>query len=154
MPIRRISSSATLGLKLFVPTFWIVFFGSLTIAILISGLGKSPLFGSLIFKVGTGLFFLLGVVLQYFTIMQLKRVELDQEHLYVTNYFKSYRYTHDSIEKINQQDFGLFKLGRIYLKSEGSLGHKITFLQSKQKFDDFVQSHPSLAEKLVVVDEN
>ena len=147
--MRRISSSATLGLKLFLPTFWIVFFGSFTIAVLISGLGKAPLFGSIGFKLGTLAFFVLGVVLQYFSIMQLMRVELDHEYLYVTNYFKTYRYTFDSIQKISQQDLGVFRLGRIYLNTAGKFGKRILFLQSRQKFEDFLQSHPVLAPKLL-----
>ncbi len=129
--------------------FWIVFFGAFTIAVLSSGIGKSPLFGNWTFKLGVLLFFLIGVTLQYFTIFQLKRVELDQDYVYVTNYFKSYRYNFESVEKITQQDFGIFKIGRIHLKSAGSFGSKITFMQSRQKFEDFVQSHPALAEKLV-----
>ena len=149
MPLRRISSSATLGLKLFIPVFWTVFFGAFTIAVLISGVGKSPLFGNPMFKLGVVLFFLIGVAIQYFTVMQLKRVELDADHVYVTNYFKSYRYHYDGIDKVSQQDFGIFKIGYIHLKSAGSLGSKITFLQSRQKFEDFVQAHPALAEKLV-----
>ncbi len=147
--MRRISSSATLGLKLFLPTFWIVFFGALTIAILFSGIGKSPLFGSWGFKLMALTFFLVGVLIQYFTIMQLKRVELDQESIYVTNYLKSYRYTYDSVQKITQQDYGIFRLGTIHLKATGSIGRKIKFLQSRQKFEDFIQLHPTLAGKLV-----
>ena len=151
--MRRISSSATLGLKLFLPTFWIVFFGALTIAILLSGIGKSPLFGSWVFKMIALTFFIVGVLIQYFTVWQLKRVEMDQDHIYVTNYFKSYRYTYDSIDKIKQQDYGLFRLGTIHLKATGSMGRKIKFLQSRQKFDDFIQKHPNIAEKLLVDDD-
>ncbi len=148
MQIRRISSSATLGLKLFLPTFWIVFFGSMTIAILVSGLGKSPLFGSQLFKAGAALFFIVGVGFLYLTVYQLKRVELDDEYIYVSNYFKSLRYPYSNVEKIVQSDFALFKLGHIHLLDRGSFGKKITFLQSKQKFEDFVMSHPTLAGKL------
>ena len=150
--MRRISSSATLGLKIFLPTFWIVLFGTLTLAILLSGIGKSTLFGSWIFKGGAFLFFLTGVALLYFTVMQLKRVELDSENLYVTNYFKSYRYSYENIEKITQNDFGLFRTGQVHLKKAGSFGKRFVFLQSKQKFEDFVKAYPPLADKLVASD--
>ncbi len=146
--MRRLSSSATLALKIFFPTFWIVFFGLFTVAVLLSGMGKAPLLGSIYFKVGALIFYLLGVTLLYLTVMQLKRVEIDDEFVYVTNYFKNYRYPYQDIEKITEQDYLLFKTARLTLVNRGSLGRRITFLQSKQKFEDFVKSYPKLASKL------
>ncbi len=146
MQLRRISSSATLGLKLFFPTFWIVFFGSLVIAFLIAGSGKAPILGEPLFKLGAVGFFAMGLLLLYFTVMRLKRVELDHEFIYVTNFFKSYRYPFHQVEKLTQGDYSLFKTGHIYLKTSGSFGRKITFLQSRQKFEDFMKSHPELIE--------
>ncbi|MBX2817310.1 MAG: hypothetical protein KTR24_14980 [Saprospiraceae bacterium] len=147
MKLRRISSSATLGLKLFLPTFWIVFFGAMTIALLFAGSSRAPILGSLTFKLGVLGFFLLGVLLLYFTVIQLKRVELDHEYVYVTNFFKSYRYPLHQIERLVDGDYTLFHLGHFYLKTPGSFGKKITFLQSRQKFVAFMNSSPELIER-------
>lgn len=144
MQPRRLSSSATLGLKLFLPTFWIVFFGALTLAMLFAGSSRAPILGSLGFKLGALGFFAIGVCLLYFTVMQLKRVEVDGEYLYITNFFKSYRYPHDQIERLVDSNFTIFHLGHVHLKSAGSFGKKITFLQSRQKFEAFMESHPEL----------
>lgn len=147
--MRRISSSATLGLKIFFPTFWIVFFGSFTIAVLISGIGKSSLIGSWMFKGGVFLFFMLGVAILYFTVLQLKRVEIDHEFVYVTNFFKTFRYPFHNVEKIVENNYVLFYSGAIHLKEGGHFGKKLVFIQSRQKFEDFVKSFPDLASKLV-----
>lgn len=142
--MRRISSSATLGLKLFFPTFWIVFFGAMTVAFLIAGSSKAPILGSSWFKLGVVGFFLIGILFLYVTVFRLKRVELDHEFVYVTNFFKSYRYPFHQIEKLTVSDYTLFKTGHFYLKTAGSFGKRVTFLQSKQKFEDFVKSSPEL----------
>ncbi len=147
--MRRISSSATLGLKLFLPTFWIVFFGVLTVAILMSGVGKSPIFGNWIFKGGVLLFFICGVLVLYFTLFQLKRVEIDHEYVYVTNYFKSYKYPYHNVEKIKEHNLLILHVAVIVLKQPGVFGKKIAFIESRQKFEDFLKSFPNLASKLV-----
>jgi len=79
--------------------------------------------------------------------MRLQRIELDHQFLYVSNYFKTYRYTFDSIKDLTVSDFILFRIGAISLRTRGALGRKIYFLQSRQKFDDFVRSTPDLIAK-------
>ncbi len=145
--MKRISSSATLFLAIFLPTFWLVFFGVFALAVIVSGPDKSPMFGLGIFRIGTILFFVIGALILYFTLMRLKRVEFDQKHLYVTNFIKNVRYKVEDIDFISETNIGLAHLGHIYLKAKGLFGKRITFLQSRQKFEDFVKSDPLLAQK-------
>lgn len=147
--MRRLSTSATLLLKIFLPTFWIVFFGLMTAFVVFTGPGKSPLVGNLIFKAGFLGFFLLGLVILYFTLLQLKRVEYDDEFLYVTNFFKTYRYPFHNIEKIKESNFLLFYTARVTFKEPGSFGKKIVFIESRQKFEDFIKSRPEIAAQLI-----
>lgn len=151
--MRRISSSATLFLKVFLPTFWLVFFGAFTVAALISGSSKTPLFGNWIFKAGVLGFFAAGALILYFTLMQLKRVEFDQHYLYVTNYFRTVRYLINDIDCITETNLALVHLGHIYLKAPGIFGRKITFLQSRQKFEDYVKANLELSRFLKEKDE-
>lgn len=151
--MRRISSSATLFLKVFLPTFWLVFFGTFTLAALISGSSKTPLFGNWIFKAGVLGFFTIGALILYFTLIQLKRVEFDQHYLYVTNYFKTVRYRINDIDYISETNLALVHLGHIHLKARGIFGRKITFLQSRQKFEDYVKANLELARFLKMQDD-
>ncbi|NND34742.1 MAG: hypothetical protein HKN76_19300 [Saprospiraceae bacterium] len=146
--MRRISSSITLFLKIFLPTFWLVFFGAFTVAVLLSGFGKSPLFGSWIFKGGVLLFYILGATILYFTLMKLKRVERDHDYLYVTNYIKTIRYPFSDIEQISETSLVFIHLGHIKLKAPGLFGRRITFVQSRQKFEDYVAADPGLSQKI------
>jgi hypothetical protein len=143
--MQRISSNVTLFLKIFIPTFWIVFFGIFTVAVWRLDV---PYFGPVkaqTMKIGLTVFFLVGSGLLYLTLLQLKRVELDELHVYASNYFKTYRYTFDSVEKITERDMGLFHLVRIHLKAPGHFGKKLTFLLDEPMLKDFLEKNPEAA---------
>lgn len=148
MMSKRISSSITLLLRLFVPVFWLVFFGAFSIAILFFSQENMPQFQTIGFRIGVIVFYLIGVLFLYFTFLKLKRVEVDQDFVYVTNYFKNFRYPYHNIESISVTNLLLFQLTTLRLKEKGSFGKKIHFLQSKIKFIQAATEIPALRELL------
>ena len=143
--MQRISSNSTLFLAIFLPVFWLVFFGLFTAAVVFSNLKQFPAFNFVYFKVGVAVFFIMGAALLYFTIIRLRRVELDQLYLYASNYFKTYRYPYHNIEKITERDLGIIHLVRVYLKTPGKLGKRITFLLDENMLQDFFEKNPETA---------
>lgn len=147
--MQRVSTNLTLFYKFFLPIFWIVFFGSMTIAALVydkAFYGEIP---GVPFRIGIVIFFLSGVAMFGFTLMRLKRVEMSDEHLYVTNYFKHLRYPYGDIEKISESEFLIFKLVTIHLKASGTFGKKFTFLASRNRYAEFWREHPELHDSVV-----
>jgi fumarate reductase subunit D len=142
----RVSSSLTIILKIFFPLFWIIFFTCFAIGALFSN--DLPLLSMTSFKIGSVVFLLIGILFFWLTTTRLQRVEMGKEDFYVTNYFKHYKYTYDSIEKISQTNWLLFKTIHIKLKKKGSLGKRITFLESSKRFQHFLEENPSLFEGL------
>ncbi|MCB0519669.1 MAG: hypothetical protein H6577_08445 [Lewinellaceae bacterium] len=142
--MQRISSNATLLLKVFFPTFWIVFFGVFTVAVWMVDIriGGWP-HGA--FRIGWTLFFLLWTAIFYLTFFKLKRVELDDLYLYASNYVKTYRYPYHNIERMTERDMGLFHLMRVYLKVPGKFGKRITFLLDEPMLKDFFEKNPEVA---------
>ncbi|MDX1479275.1 MAG: hypothetical protein R3301_16280, partial [Saprospiraceae bacterium] len=99
----RVSSYWTLMMKIFIPTAWIVFFGALTVfTTVLNGMGHFRL--PLPIKALIIGLYILGILLLYLSFQRLKRVEMAQDHFFVTNYFKTYRYTYDSLKGINELD--------------------------------------------------
>jgi len=147
MSTQRISSNATLALAIFFPVFWTVFFGSVTVALFLydTRSGNLPVETA---KWVMLAIFLSGVLVLYFTIFQLKRVELDEQFVYVTNYFKTYRYPYSSVEKLEVSEFLFLAVGVIRLRQAGRFGRRITFVMAKVLFDDYIQRHPEVAWKL------
>ena len=135
--MHRLSSSFTLFLKLFLPIFWVVLFTSLGIATLAISLG---IFSSWQYKLGLLIFLVSGYLILYFTVFQLKRVDADDQYVYVSNYFKTYRYPYELIKGYRASHFLLFRLVKLYFRQGGILGRSITFLPSKSRFQNFVDN--------------
>jgi hypothetical protein len=140
--MHRISSNWTLILKIFLPTAWITFFGLLTLAILLAGPGELPMGGGLVFKLVFTLGFIVFFGFLYFTVLRLKRVDFSDDGIYISNYFKSYRYQYLDVAKIEETNLGLFTLGTLFLHQKGSFGRKIYFLISQIHYQDFLDKHP------------
>jgi hypothetical protein len=142
--MQRISSNFTLFLKLFLPTVWIVFFTVFTVALFLVDEQELPFLTSPIFKYSFLVGYLLFFALIYFTLMQLKRVELGSDCYYVTNYFKTYRLIYDDIESIHIIPLGRLQVITIRLKAKGSFGKKIQFLANRQLYELFMASNPEV----------
>ncbi len=138
----HVSSNITLLLRLLIATFWMVFFGLFTLAVLLRPedyFGNIPAF---VFKIGVLLFYLGGLALLYFTLLKLKRIEMDEQHIYATNYFKHRRYPWSNVEKIRERDFGLFSVYVIHLIKPGIFGRKLPFIASRKRLRFFLKNHP------------
>jgi hypothetical protein len=146
--MHRISSNTTLFFKIFLPTFWMVFFGIFTLAVLMTdGIyigGLSPI----ALKIGTLLFFVAGSGALYFSVLQLKRVELDDLYLYASNYFSVYRYPFHNIEKVEFRNIGIATLANVFLKIPGKYGRSISFLLDRDMWLKLLEQHPEIAAKL------
>ena len=145
----RVSSNMTLVLKIFLPTAWFVFFGMLTAAILFSSGEENPLFANTTFKIISLSMFICFLVFLYLTVMRLMRVEYSDHVFSASNYFKTYQYLYQDIEKIKEIDLILFSLVKIKMKAPTRLGRKIYFLKSKALYNDFVANHSDIFEKLM-----
>lgn len=148
MSMQRVSTNLTLFYKFFVPIFWIVFFGSVTAAVLINPRAYYGEIPGTWFRIGVVIFFLSGLLMLLFTLMRLKRVEMSHTHLYVTNYFKHIRYPLEDIDKIQETEFLIFKIVTVYLKSKGTFGRRFTFLASRSRYADFWRQHPEVHDML------
>ena len=140
---KRISSSFTLFLFMFVPVFWLVFFGAFAIASFVYS-DEMAFFQTTGYKIGIVIFYITGAFFLYFTLLRLKRVEIDESFVYVTNYFKTYRYPFHNIESVTETNLLLFKLCTIRFGEKGSFGRKIHFLESRIKFQLALQEFVDL----------
>lgn len=133
----RISSDLTLMLKFFIPVFWTVFFGAMTLAFWLTPMGIDYKSIRIIYSV----ILVSGIILLYLTVFQLKRVEIHPEYIFITNYFKYYRYPLRDIEKMTFKKIPIFTIGSVILKDKGSLGKKVVFIASKSRLKSFIQEY-------------
>lgn len=145
-----VSSNATVFLKYFLPTIWFVFMGSITVFYLLLDAKQqvsSPLspYATKLLLISF-LFSSLGLI--YLLFGRIKRVDMDSEFLYVTNYIKTYRYTYESVKSINESNWILFKLMTIQFHQPGAFGQEINFI-ANYKFMPFLEAHPEVMAKLL-----
>lgn len=133
----RLSSNWTLFLKVFLPVFWISFFGGFLIAVFTSNSVQAPQFAGRKFRIGTIVFVLSGLIFFILTFLRLKRVDADNEFLYISNYFKTYRYTFDSIDKITVYDHLLLRAAHLKFRGKTKLGQKVIFLPVMDSLREF-----------------
>lgn len=149
MKTHQVSSSTTLGLKFALPALWIVFFSLFTLALFLTdkdGFGVIP---SSTFKYYMLGFLVFGIAFLYWSVIRLKRVEMDGEFLYASNYFKTFRYPYHQIEKFTEKDYFFFSSFHVHLKQAGNFGKKMTFIASKKKFEKFAAQYPDVAQQFV-----
>lgn len=144
--MRQVSSNLTLVLKIFVPTFWLVFFGLLTITVWVVSPESGGMLSRLDFRLGITAFFLTGAAMLYFTLLKLKRVEMDREYVFATNFFKSARYPWSNVEKIVIQPFLGFHIMYLHLRTPGYFGSRIVFLASRSRWKQFLEEFPPAGE--------
>lgn len=110
---------------------------------------KIPMLGSWQFRLAYVIIYLLFGVFLYLTFIQLLRVDMGPEKFNVSNYLKTYAYNYEDIEKIDESNYGLFRLITIRLKSKGSLGKRITFIPSYKNYEYFIEANPDLFKHLL-----
>ena len=142
---RQLSSSWTLGFRIFLPTFWIAFFGTFFLTTLLTDkdqIGQMSMNG---LRWGLLIFIIVFVFVFWKTVWRLKRVDADKEHIYVTNYFKNVGYRHQYIKKIELSKGIIFNYGTLVLKDKGAFGDRILFIASRKRIELFMVENPHLA---------
>ncbi|MEY3051535.1 MAG: hypothetical protein RLY31_1320 [Bacteroidota bacterium] len=141
----RLSSNFTLLLKIFFPTFYVTFFGAFTIAVWRL---DAPTIGPLAawqFNLLFTLLYTVGLAVIHRTVFRLKRIEADESHLFVSNYFKTYRYPLADIEQLSERNLGIFQVVSVRLKAAGHFGRRLFFLLDMAMLRDYLQRFPDSA---------
>ena len=147
--MQRLSSNLTLVFKLFIPTAWTAFFGLFTLVIFIADTTDMPLLASPYFKFGFLAFFLIFLLLIYFTIFQLKRVEYQGYEIFVTDYFKTIKFPITNIAKITSMNLFIFKVVWFHLRAKGIFGKRIPFIAKKTTFAMFEANFQNLSQSMI-----
>lgn len=140
--MHRLSTNATLFLKLFVPVFWTTILTGLT---LVAWLSPDKTVDLPSFR--WGMVFLLSVNIAFFVFVlwPLKRVETDGKDVYVSNYFRTAHYSWErDVDALHVTRILLVKIATIELNGVGSFGRRMRFIPSRKLLKDFMDKHPGV----------
>ena len=136
--MNRLSSNATLMWKFFIPTFYISFVGIFLMAVLLFESDEIALFYSPLSKIIALLVYLFFVGLMWFTVFQLKRVEEEGDFIFVSDYFKTFKYAKADIEAVKSSNYVLMNVITIIMKSKTKMGKKIRFIGNETVIGDLI----------------
>lgn len=142
--MQQISTSWTMFWKLFFPTFFLVFFG---LGAMVFWFGNLETYGStnlLTLRLFFSIVLLVGILFFNRSIWRLKRIDMDDSFVYVSNYFKTAKYSFDQIEHIAEASLLGSKTVKFKLVGKGVFGINILFLPDKVRYDYFFKNHPIL----------
>ena len=128
-------------LKLFIPIFWIVFFGAFVVAAYTANSIEAPQIANSTFRLQSTIFVLVGIVFFALTFFRLKRVDADDKYIYISNYFKTYRYPTDTIESIVIYNHLILKAAHLRFKGKSSFGKKVIFIPFIENLKEFAEKH-------------
>jgi hypothetical protein len=136
--MNRLSSSSTIILALFLPVFWLVFFGSIGAALWLTAADDlMSNYANYIRIIYSTLFILFGFII-YFFFYRLRRVEYLGDRIFVTNYFKTLEIPLPLLESVTQKRIFNLMIVRINLSKKGYFGKKITTLSDVSKYNEFL----------------
>jgi hypothetical protein len=136
-----LSSNGTLFWRVFVPVFCTVFLTGLTVVFWVTDVDElylpAPAWAirALVTLVWVG-----WLLFVRRTLWRLKRVEADDSHVYVTNYWATVRYPWEDVERLEEKT----RLGRrvvnMYLRAPGRFGSIISFLPGNH-YNQWMREH-------------
>lgn len=147
----RLSSGWTLLLRLFFPVFYLVFMGAFTAVSIIQGGEVSPVFTTWTYRLGMVGLSIIGVLIIRFTVWRLLRLDASSTHFFITNYFKTFRYSWESIESIQPIPWLFWTFIKIRLKEKGSLGQDLYILLEKRLWNQYLDAHPDVKSPVIVL---
>lgn len=101
----------------------------------------SPVFETNFYKIGIVLVFLLTLLILRLTVWKLYRMDVSTDYVYITNYFKTFRYSIESIESIHHESILWFHFLKIKLKEKGSMGDSFTVLIETNVWEQWLMSN-------------
>ena len=138
--MQRVSSQLTILLRIAIPTIWFTLMLSITILLGSAVRGKAGLMANPFIWIGLLLILGCGFVFIKFLLWRLYRIDFDDRNLYVSNYFKTFKYSISDINNITESKLLPGRVFGIHLKSKGSFGRHIYFLASQALWKDYLES--------------
>ena len=144
--MQRVSSQLTIVMRIVLPTIWFTSILSIVVLLGFAINGKAGLFGNPFIWIGLLLILGCGFAFIKLLLWRFYRVDMDRSFVYVSNYFKTYKYPFTAVESITDSKTLPGRVFCIHLKTKGSFGKNIYFLASQVLWQDFQKEHPGLIE--------
>lgn len=142
--MQRVSSQLTIVLRIALPTIWFTAVASIFVLLVWAVRGKAGLFANPFLWIGLLLILGSGFFIMKFILWRFYRVDMDDRFVYVSDYFKTFKYPFQAVESIRDSKTLPGRVFCIHLKSKGTFGQKIYFLAAQVLWQDYLSEHPQV----------
>jgi len=144
---KSLSSAQTMLMKFFFSPLWIGLFGAGTVAIWIDALddtkGSQPGDVKWIFL----LVWIVGSTMIWLLSVRIKRIEIDDSNLYISNYLREVSVPFDQIETVTEIRWTNPRQVIIHLRADTGFGRVVRFIP-KVRFLGLFSAHPVVSDLL------
>jgi len=147
--MQRVSSQLTIALRIALPTAWVTLIFSIVLLLGWAVRGKAGLIANPFIWIGLLIILGTGFVFIKFILWRLYRVDMDDRNLFVSNYFRTYKYELTDIDFIRDSKIMPGRIFCIRFKSKGSFGKNIYFLASQALWKDYIDTHTEQMRQLL-----
>lgn len=144
----RVSSQGTIFLRIALPTVWLATILSLVVLLGWAVRGKAQIFTNPIIWGVFLIILLTGFAFIHFVLWRVYRVDMDSHYVYVSNYFKTFKYPFNDVKEIRDSKLLPGRVFIIELKSKGTFGKQVAFLASQRLWKDYLLEHPHVFQNL------
>ena len=144
----RVSSQGTIFLRIALPTIWLATILSLVVLLAWAVRGKAQIFTNPIIWLVFLIILLTGFAFIHFVLWRVYRVDMDAQHVYVSNYFRTFKYRFSDVLEIRDSSVLPGRIFVIEFKSKGTFGKQVAFLASQRLWKDFLIENPHVFQNL------
>jgi hypothetical protein len=138
MSLRTLSSAQTFWIKFVIPGLWTPLFGAGMLALWPVARAKLPPYLPWFFLLA----WLAGIVFSVWIYAGLKRVRMDQDTLYISNFLREIAVPLSEVDSVTEKRWIRSHPVTIVLRHPTELGDKITFLPTVRLFTFAWEPHP------------
>jgi hypothetical protein len=142
---RSVSSAQTFLLKFIFPLFWISGFGSGTLGLWFGAFDGSHRTAPPEMKWVFLFAWIAGSTLIGWFAVRIKRVAMDRDNLYISNYFREFAVPYGQVMEVSENRWVSGHPVTLKLRTESEFGRAITFLPRARMFG-FFSAHPIVGE--------
>ena len=146
--MERVSSQGTIFLRIALPTIWLTTILSLVILLGFAVRGRAQIFTNPVIWLALLLIFGTAYAFIHFILWKLYRVDMDHRFVYISNYFRTFKYPYEDILRIRNSKWFPDRVFIIEFKARTTFGKEVAFLASQRLWKDFLLEHPDMYAKL------
>ncbi len=140
--MHKLTSNFTIFWKIFFPVLFLTIMYLFGFVMLFTDNDAFFLFSNTYAKIGYWTVMIVICLIFYFTILNIKRVEFDEDHFYISNYFKTIKIPKEGITQIKIRTLPIFS--RMKLVNKGTFGQTITFIPDRVGVEALKTNHKDL----------